>query len=123
MWETFERLYDPNGDIYFRLVDVANTLEISRSSDLLQIQKGFVKNESPKNRGTLDPKGVVKLYTPTKGGTQELAFISEPNLYRVISLKIKTSFASIKKWKRTIPMVVVRANITKHKPFQMRLSN
>ena len=56
---------DPNGDIYFCLVDVANTLEISRSSDLLQIQKGFVKNESPKNRGTLDPKGVVKLYTPT----------------------------------------------------------
>ena len=67
----------PNGDIYFRLVDVANTLEISRSSDLLQIQKVFVKNESSKNRGALDPKGVVKLYTPTKGGTQELAFSND----------------------------------------------
>ena len=84
MWETFERLYDPNGDIYFCLVDVANTLEISRSSDLLQIQKGFVKNESPKNRGTLDPKGVHKMYTPTNGGVQQLTFVNEPNLYRVI---------------------------------------
>ena len=53
------------GDIWFCLPDVANVLEISRSSDLLQIQKGFVKNETPKNRGTLDPKGVEKLATPT----------------------------------------------------------
>ena len=44
-----------NGDGYFCLTDV---LEISRSSDLLQVQKDFVKNETPKNRGTLDPKGV-----------------------------------------------------------------
>ena len=52
------------------------TLEISRSSDLLQVQKDFVKNETPKNRGTLDPKGwknlpplqkgVHKMYTPYK---------------------------------------------------------
>ena len=96
MWETFERLYDPNGDIYFRRVDVANTLEISRSSDLLQIQKGFVKNESPKNRGTLDPKGVHKMYTPTNGGVQQLTFVNEPNLYRVISLKIKTLLRFLK---------------------------
>ena len=89
---------DPNGDIYFCLVDVANTLEISRSSDLLQIQKGFVKNESPKNRGTLDPKGVVKLYTPTKGGTQELAFISEPNLYRVIFRSNKEQARQFQDW-------------------------
>ena len=61
----------------FCLVDVANTLEISRSSDLLQIQKGFVKNESPKNRGTLDPKGVVKIYTPANDGAQELAFSND----------------------------------------------
>lgn len=37
-------------------------------TDLLQVQKDFVKNETPKNRGTLDPKGVHKMYTPTKGG-------------------------------------------------------
>ena len=58
-----------NGDVYFCLTDV---LEISRSSDLLQVQKDFVKNETPKNRGTLDPKGVHKMYTPTKGGVQQL---------------------------------------------------
>ena len=103
---------DPNGDIYFCLVDVADVLEIS--------------NANP-SRFNLDEKGVHKMYTPTNGGVQQLTFINEPNLYRVIFrmilLKIKTSFASTKKWKRTIPMVVVRANITKHKPFQMRLSN
>ena len=46
--------------------DVATILEISRSSDLSEVQKDFVKNETPKNRGTLDPKGVHKMYTPTK---------------------------------------------------------
>ena len=45
--------------------DGATILEISRSSDLLQVQKDFVKNETPKNRGTLDPKGVEKIPTPT----------------------------------------------------------
>ena len=45
--------------------DVATILEISRSSDLSEVQKDFVKNETPKNRGTLDPKGVHKMYTPT----------------------------------------------------------
>ena len=45
------------------------TLEISRSSDLLQVQKDFVKNETPKNRGTLDPKGVEKIPTPKNRGT------------------------------------------------------
>ena len=61
-----------NGDVYFCLTDVADVLEISRSSDLLQVQKDFVKNETPKNRGTLDPKGVEKIPTPTKGGIQEM---------------------------------------------------
>ena len=73
-----------NGDVYFCLTDVADVLEISRSSDLFQVQKDFVKNETPKNRGTLDPKGVHKMYTPTNGGMQQLTFVNEPNLYRVI---------------------------------------
>ena len=33
-----------------------------------KVQKDFVKNETPKNRGTLDPKGVEKIPTPTNGG-------------------------------------------------------
>ena len=45
-----------NGDVYFCLTDVADVLEISRSSDLLRVQKDFVFNEIPKNRGTLNLK-------------------------------------------------------------------
>ena len=52
-----------DGDVYFCLADVADVLAISRSSDLLQVQKDFVKNETPKNRGTLDAKGIHKMYT------------------------------------------------------------
>ena len=58
---------DLNGDVYFCLTDVADVLEIS--------------NANP-SRFNLDEKGVHKMYTPTNGGTQELTFISEPNLYR-----------------------------------------
>lgn len=86
------------GDIWFCLPDVANVLEISRSSDLLQVQKGFVKNETPKNRGTLDPKGVVKLSTPTKGGSQQVTFVNEPNLYRVIFRSNKDEAVKFQNW-------------------------
>lgn len=86
------------GDIWFCLPDVANVLEISRSSDLLQVQKGFVKNETPKNRGTLDPKGVVKLSTPTNGGSQQVTFINEPNLYRVIFRSNKDEAVKFQNW-------------------------
>ena len=105
---------DLNGDVYFCLTDVADVLEIS--------------NANP-SRFNLDEAGVHKMYISYPSGSKQVTFINEPNLYRVIFrmilLKIKTSFASTKKWKRTIPMVVVRANITKldFLPFQMRLSN
>ena len=87
-----------NGDVYFCLTDVADVLEISRSSDLLQVQKDFVKNETPKNRGTLDPKGVHKMYTLTKGGMQHLTYINEPNLYRVIFRSNKAEARQFQDW-------------------------
>ena len=87
-----------NGEPYFCLLDVATALGISRSSDLLQVQKGFVKNETPKNRGTLDPKGIHKMYTPTSGGVQEVTFISEPNLYRVIFRSNKEQAKQFQDW-------------------------
>lgn len=87
-----------NGDVYFCLTDVADVLEISRSSDLLQVQKDFVKNETPKNRGTLDPKGVHKMYTPTNGGMQHLTYINEPNLYRVIFRSNKAEARQFQDW-------------------------
>ena len=87
-----------NGDVYFCLTDVADVLEISRSSDLLQVQKDFVKNETPKNRGTLDPKGVEKIPTPTKGGIQNITFVNEPNLYRVIFRSNKAEARQFQDW-------------------------
>ena len=38
---------DDNGEPLFCLADVCKVLNISRSSDLLQIQRGYVKNETP----------------------------------------------------------------------------
>ena len=35
-------------------------------------------------RFQLDEKGVHKMYTPTNGGTQELIFITEPDVYRLV---------------------------------------
>lgn len=88
-----------DGSIWFCLPDVANVLEISRSSDLLQVAKpAFVKNETHKNRGTLDPKGVVKLSTPTKGGSQQVTFVNEPNLYRVIFRSNKDEAVKFQNW-------------------------
>ena len=59
---------DDNGEPLFCLADVCKILNISRSSDLLQIQRGYVKNETPKRNGALDPKGVADYHTPTSGG-------------------------------------------------------
>ena len=86
------------GDVYFCLTDVADVLAISRSSDLLQVQKDFVKNETPKNRGTLDPKGVEKIPTPTNGGVQQLIYVNEPNLYRVIFRSNKVEARQFQDW-------------------------
>ncbi|AWY19932.1 BRO-N domain-containing protein [Moraxella bovis] len=96
--QTVRTATNPQGEIYFCLPDVANVLEISRSSDLLQVQKDFVKNETPKKRGMLDPKGVARLSTPTKGGTQQITFISEPNLYRVIFRSNKAEAVKFQNW-------------------------
>ncbi len=87
-----------NGDVYFCLTDVADVLEISRSSDLLQVQKDFGFNETPKNRGALDPKGVEKIPTPTNGGIQNITFINEPNLYRVIFRSNKEQAKQFQDW-------------------------
>lgn len=105
-----------DNSIWFCLPDVANVLEISRSSDLLQIQKDFVKNETPSSdllqvekpafvknetsskRGALDPKGCNKIAIPTNGGTQQITFINEPNLYRVIFRSNKPEAVKFQNW-------------------------
>ena len=89
---------DDNQEPWFCLTDVCKVLDISRSSDLLQIQRGYVKNETPKRNGALDPKGVADYHTPTGGGVQKLKFINEPNLYRVIFRSNKKEALNFQNW-------------------------
>lgn len=70
-----------NGDIYFCLSDVATVLNIQNARQL-----------------ELDEKGVCKIYTPTKGGNQEVTFINEPNLYRVIFRSNKAEAKQFQDW-------------------------
>ncbi len=88
-----------NGEPLFCLTDVATILEISRSSDLLQVAKDtFVKNETVK-RGALDPAGVHKMYSvDSKGRKNEITFINEPNLYRVIFRSNKAEAVKFQNW-------------------------
>ncbi|MDV2438015.1 BRO family protein [Acinetobacter gerneri] len=89
---------DDNKEPWFCLSDICRVLDISRSSDLLQIQRGGVKNETPKRHGALDPKGVAEYHTPTSGGIQKLKFINEPNLYRIIFRSNKPQALNFQDW-------------------------
>lgn len=89
---------DVNGQPLFCLTDVCKVMHISRSSDLLQVSKGYVKNETPKRQGALNPTGVHKIRISTNGGMQELAFINEENLYRVIFRSNKPEALNFQNW-------------------------
>lgn len=89
---------DDNQEPWFCLTDVCRVLNISRSSDLLQTQREYVKNEPLKRHGALDPKGVADYHTPTNGGIQKLKFINEPNLYRIIFRSNKPEAFSFQNW-------------------------
>ncbi|MCX2962460.1 BRO family protein, partial [Rodentibacter caecimuris] len=44
------------------------------------------------------PKGVTKRYTPTQSGNQEMIFINEPNLYRLIIKSRKPEAEPFEAW-------------------------
>lgn len=90
--------FDSNNEPLFCLTDICSVLNISRSSDLLQIQRGSVKNETPKRQGALNPTGVHKIRISTNGGKQELVFINEENLYRVIFRSNKKEALNFQHW-------------------------
>ena len=73
-----------NNEPLFCLTDVANALNIKNHRDLANKQ--------------LNPKGVEKIYTPTRGGKQELIFIDEANLYRVIFRSNKKEAIDFQNW-------------------------
>ncbi len=71
-------------DPWFCLVDVCAVLEI--------------KNSRRVAAEMLDEKGVRKTYTLTQGGEQEVTFINEPNLYRVIFRSNKPEAKAFQNW-------------------------
>lgn len=72
------------GEPWFCLPDVCNILDIQNSRQIVQKQ--------------LDQKGVCKIYTLTNGGNQQLTFINEPNLYRVIFRSNKPEAKQFQDW-------------------------
>lgn len=74
---------DKNGEPLFCLSDVSKILDI--------------QNPNPA-RFNLDKKGIHKMYTPTNGGNQEITFINEPNLYRVIFRSNKPDAVKFQNW-------------------------
>ncbi|EAQ6362746.1 hypothetical protein DOH76_12190 [Salmonella enterica subsp. enterica serovar Oranienburg] len=89
-----------DGEPWFCLKDVCEILSIDRTSDLTRVAKGVVLNQPLKNRdrGTLDPDGVRKTDITTIGGKQQLTFINEPNLYRVIFRSNKPEARQFQDW-------------------------
>ncbi|WMY91863.1 BRO-N domain-containing protein [Snodgrassella communis] len=73
-----------NNEPLFCLADVADALNIKNHRDLASKQ--------------LNPKGVEKIYTHTNGGKQELTFIDEANLYRVIFRSNKKEAVDFQNW-------------------------
>ena len=55
------------------------------------------KMEANPSRFNLDEAGVHKMYISYPSGSKQVTFINEPNLYRVILLKIKTFWSLLKK--------------------------
>lgn len=68
---------------WFCLADVCAVLSVDRTSDLLR---------------NLDAKGVVKNPTLTQGVEQQLKFVNEPNLYRVIFRSNKPEAKTFQDW-------------------------
>lgn len=73
-----------DGNPWFCLKDVCEVLSIANSRDLMAKQ--------------LDKEGVDKIYTLTDGGRQQLFFVNEPNLYRVIFRSNKPEAKQFQDW-------------------------
>lgn len=74
---------DEKGEPLFCLTDVAKVLDI--------------QNPNP-SRFNFNQKGVHKMYTPTNGGKQEVTFIDERNLYRMIFRSNKPQAVKFQDW-------------------------
>lgn len=77
-------IVDPNQEFWFGAKDVCDIL-------------GYV-NDTDAIKKHCKEKGVAKRYSPTKGGNQELTFINEPNLYRLIIKSRKPEAEKFEAW-------------------------
>ena len=75
---------DPKGEIWFCGTDVCNILCYQNSRKALQDH--------------CQEAGVTKRYTPTTSGNQEITFINEPNLYRLIIKSRKPEAERFEAW-------------------------
>ena len=75
--------YDGNGEPLFCLADVCKALDMKRANP---------------SRFNLNPKGTHSLCTPTNGGYQNLTFISEGNLYKIIFRSTKPKALAFQNW-------------------------
>ena len=57
-----------------------------------------IKNASDAKKKYLNQKGVVSIYTPTAGGKQQLLYINEANLYRLILRSDKPQAEPFQEW-------------------------
>lgn len=71
------------GEPWFCLKDVCEILSVSVASP---------------SRFQMDMEGVTKNVTPTKGGKQQLVYVNEPNLYRVIFRSNKPEARQFQDW-------------------------
>lgn len=77
------RIHLFNDEPYFCLSDVCIVLGVNRrSTDAFRLNK----------------KGCSKITTPTSGGHQEITFINEPNLYRIIFRSNKAEAVEFQNW-------------------------
>ena len=72
------------GEPWFCLIDVCAVLEI--------------QNNRRVAAEMLDEKGVRKIYALTQGGEQQVIFVNEPNLYRVIFRSNKPEAKAFQDW-------------------------
>ncbi|EAB8969561.1 hypothetical protein RAS56_004699 [Salmonella enterica] len=83
-----------NGEPWFCLKDVCEVLTIA--------------NHRRVAADILDPKGVRKTDTLTDGGKQQLTFVSEPNLYRVIFRSNKPEARQFQDWVFNVVLPTIR---------------
>lgn len=86
---------------WFCLSDVCKILEVDRGSNLVK---------------SLDKKGWAKNPTLTEGGNQDLVFISEPNLYRIIFRSNKAEAKNFQDWVFNDVLPAIRKNGSYAKP-------